>query len=119
MSLILEIRGFDEAIELLQEPDIEGQLETFLDTILRDLTLFAAANTPVKSGSMRDSWIWAIGGLTGRLFIDPSAVNRISGVRVIDYAPIVDQRVGILEKVERQWDVVAVEGLEEIGWDTP
>lgn len=118
MSLTLQLRGFDEVIELLQEVDVEAQLEATLEDVLQELTVFAAANTPVKSGSMRDSWIWGVENLKGRLYIDPNAVNRISGVRVIDYAPIVDQRVGILEKVEKRWDVVAVEGMEEIGWTT-
>lgn len=115
MSVVIETRGFEEAVELLQDLDLEDQLESTLTQILKEFTRFAAANTPVVTGSMRSAWRWAITGLIGRLFIDPSAVNTRSGIPVSQYAPPVEERYGIFEKVEASWDRIGVE--DAVGWE--
>lgn len=48
---------------------------------------FAVANTVVDTGSWRASHRPEVAGATGRIFVDPSAVNPESGGRPAEYGP--------------------------------
>lgn len=112
MSITLQVRGEDEVLEALGL-DVEGQLGTVLDRLLTLATDDAQRTTPVATGAMRGAWMWARAGLEGRMTIDPSATNPVSGARVADYAPIVDDRLGILEGA---YDRLLTEEITEVGW---
>lgn len=113
MSITLQVRGEEEVLEAL-DLDVEGQLGTVLDRILTLGADHARGTTPVDTGAMARAWMWARGGLEGGIMIDPSATNPVSGARVSDYAPAVDDRLGILQGA---YDRLLTVEITEVGFD--
>lgn len=98
MSISLELTGVGEALEAL-DLDVEAQLGETIDVVLAKGKEVAQEITPVVSGSMRAAWQAKRTRLMGVLGIDPSAVNTVTGVLVSKYAPTVDERHDILDRV--------------------
>ena len=116
MAVDFEARGFDEAVEYLGAVNVSGKLEKVIDSMLPHLGRLAMDTTPVETGSMRRAWRWTRSGLTGRLFIDPSAVNSRSGVLVSSYAPKIEGRLGIIDRTVEVAKRLGVEGLERMDY---
>lgn len=116
VSVTLELRGFDEAIQLLDGVDIPGQLADIVDFVVGHSVRVAASLTPVDTGAMRMAWMGQAHGSMGRVFIDPAAVNYRSGARVTSYAGIVDERIGISGAVADRATRMAVSMMGDIEW---
>lgn len=113
MSITLQIQGEGEVLRAL-DLDVEAQIGQIIDQLLGGGTETARERTPVDTGAMRSAWHWARSGLEGQMTIDPSAVNPRSGAPVTEYAPFVDDRLGI---VDAAFQRVVTMPIEEVGFD--
>lgn len=116
MSLVLQTRGFEEAVALLANVDIPGQLGEGVTGIVGPLIRFGAVLTPVDTGAMRGAWRDRVQGMTGSVYIDPAATNPRSGVSVTGYAGAVSDRLGILDAMMIEGERLGAVVLEGIEW---
>lgn len=100
MSLVIEISGNWDAPQ--------EYIDTLNENISRNLgdlgvlgKRLAVSNTPVDTGSMADAWEAMAGPRRAVIRVSPYARNSRSGVRVIEYAAVVNERRGITGQVVR------------------
>jgi len=114
----IEIRGVEKVTTLIRDADFGSQRTT---RIVRDVTSrlsqYLASINPVDTGAMRDSWTWTTVGPIGKVYISLSSYNPRSGHPVIEYAPYVDDRYGLIERAVVQGERIATEALDAVTWE--
>jgi len=114
--LSLRQTGGDRIITVLGSVQTKEQLVRIVRDVISRITRFTASINPVDTGAMRDSWTWVTIGLVGHMYISLSAYNPRSYLPVIQYAPYVDERVGLMDAVMVKGERIAAESMEAITW---
>lgn len=109
-------RGFSEAVQIVSRAMPKAEMVRVVRDVTSRLSGYTSSITPVDTGAMRDSWTWVSFGLTGQVYISLSAYNPRSGIPVIQYAPIVDERVGLVDAAMVEGGRIAVSALREGRW---
>lgn len=114
--LTIRRRGFPEAVEILTGLRAGKQMVRVVRDVVSRLARFVASINPVDTGAMRDSWTWTAVEMVGQAYISLSAYNPRTRRPVIEYAPYVDERVGLVDVAMDEAGRFGVEALTQIGW---